>query len=356
MYPNIRSVITDAEGKPVAYPYQLLLGHWQVNELLWQHVFGNTSLPTTYDEFLDAMVLWESKYIDDFPEIDFSGDFDHAYWVRNIVNAYAQQYGQTDSSMSLDTPVLRSALEKLEQVRDIRKDYGRSTHFSDEYMPKIDMFITAGFNNVLLDPPELPSQGFQTDDIQEGIYTDMPALVFAQGEKSLIPGKMLVWFVNPYSQNKELAIQYLEHAARMENNPRTYYATHPYLNDPLEYAGYEQSVQEMMRRRDDLTELLEKAEDADRSDIEDDLIYVENWLSNQEKMKWMISETAINIYRSFAPNISFFEDNQYITPDGSKMLQQLEGLYQRYADGVINLDAFLKELDEKMHMLYIEGE
>lgn len=359
MYPNIQRAITNQSGNPVAYPYQLLLGHWQVNEALWQTVFGGVALPQTYGQFMDAMVLWESLYADEFPEINFSGNFDHAYWVRKIVNAYAQQYGQSNSPLTLNSPDLRSVLVKLEQARDIRKQHGRNIHFlgNGEFIPKTDIFITAGYNNVLLDPIEPSSQAsINTEDLaQDGMYIDMPALVFTDGEQPQISGKMLVWFVNPFSQHKELAIQYLEHAARMKNNPRTYYATHPDANTPLINDGYEQSVEEMEKRRDELKKSLSNAEGIERPDMMELLTEVETWLSNQEKNKWMISENAIAQYRSFAPSISFYENNPYITPDGSMMLKQPESLYQRYANGLTSLDGFLKELDEKMCILYLEG-
>jgi len=360
MYPTIQHVITDDAGNPVAYPYTLLLDHWQVNETLWLQIFGDRPVPTTYDQFMDAMISWESTYADEYPEINFSEDFDHAYWVRKIINAYAQQYGKPGSPVTINSPELRSVLGKLEQVRNIRNNNGRNIDFmSDgEFMAYPDIFITAGFNNVLLDPVDPSSQMTieSSDDLGEGIYTDMAALVFEEGEQSLIPGQMIVWFVNPYSQHKDLAIQYLECAAQMNNNPRTYYATHPDINKPLEREGYEASVQEMEKRRDELQEALKGAEGAERSSIEENLTDVENELANQEKRKWAISEKAITNYRPFASSISFFEDNPYITPDGSSMLHQLEGLYRRYAHGLASLDDFLKELDEKMRMLYLEGE
>ena len=136
---------------------------------------------------------------------------------------------------------------------------------------------------------------------------------------------------------------------------RTYYATHPDANTPLINDGYEQSVEEMEKRRDELKKSLSNAEGIERSDMMELLTEVETWLSNQEKNKWMISENAIAQYRSFAPSISFYENNPYITPDGSMMLKQLESLYQRYANGLTSLDGFLKELDEKMCILYLEG-
>lgn len=363
MYPNIQRIITDQAGNPVAYPFQLLLGNWQVDEALWRHIFGDAPLPKTYDQFLDAMVLWESTYADAHPEIDFAMNFDHAYWVRSIVNAFAQQYGQPNLPLDISSPVLRNVLQKLEQVRDIRMNNERNIQSLDdgEFMPKPEIFITAGFNNVLLDPVTSLSKPqaelVELDDVlEEGIYIDMPALVFTEGEQPLIPGKMIVWFVNPYSPRKELAIRYLEHAARMKNNDRTYYATHPDVNDPLVYEGYELWVLEMEQYRDVLKESLEEAEGIERLDIQSNLKDVENLLSNQDRIKWTISENAIANYRAFAPSIRFFEDNRYVIPEGSTFSKQLEGLYQRYADGVISLDAFLSEINAKMRMLFLEGE
>ena len=80
-------------------------------------------------------------------------------------------------------------------------------------------------------------------------------------------------------------------------------------------------------------------------------------MQNLETQRWQISPNAIQLYRSFAPSISFYEDNPYITPDGSAMLTQLESLYQRYTDGLINLDGFLQELAStySMYTSYLDN-
>lgn len=361
MYGNIQRVLTDAEGRPIAYPNMLHLGTWQVNETLWQRVFGDTPVPATYSEFMDAMLIWEQEYAEQFPEMNFAGDFDHAYWVRTLINAFAQQYGQADSPMVMDSPILREVLDKLEQVRDIRKSNGRSTRFTQDggFIPWPDIFITAGFLNALMNPidPDLQLPDEMYDELPDGIYTDLSPLVFQPGESSLIPGKMIVWFVNPYSKNKDLAIQYLEQAADIQNNTRTYYAVHPDVNEPLLNKGYDQkAVQDMEKRLEDLKEAIKSAASAEeRAATQANISDAENWLALQLSRKWNINEAAILNYRSFAPSIRFFEDNPYITPDGSIMLQNLSPLYERYAEGVIGLDAFLDELGSKMYLMYLEG-
>lgn len=363
MYPNIQRVLTDQEGRPIAYPRELLMGNWQLNKTLWQRVFGDLPVPATYNDFLDAMLQWEIEYAEKNPQLNFAGDFDHAYWARTIVNAFAQQYGQADSPMVMNSPILSEVLEKLDRVRDTRKAKGQNVHFlqAGGFVPWPDIFNTAGFSNVLMNPIDpgfqLPDAMLDEVEASEGVYIDIPPLVFQTGEQSLIPGKMIVWFVNPYSENKEIATRYLEHAADIQNNTRTYYAIHPDVNAPRLNKGFDvKAVEDMEKRRYELNEDLKIAGTAEeRAVIEANINDAESWLAIQTFRKWYISEDAIRHYRSFAPSIRFFEDNVYVTPDGSTMLQNLEPLYQRYAEGILSVGAFLTELDGKMYQMYLEG-
>lgn len=360
MYPHIQQVITDDSGVPVAYPYSIMLLHWQINDTLWQRVFGQKPHPTTYDQFLDAMLLWESNLADEYPDLGFTGDFDHVYWIRAVVNAFAQQYGHAESSLKFSNPTLIGVLEKLERVRDARKANGRSTQFLKDggFVPKADIFITFGGNNVLQDPDAIrPLESYEQDGlVMEGVYQVMPTLVFVEGEDSYIPGAMIVWFVNPFSPRKALAISYLEYAAKKEYNILTYYATHPEANEPVENQGYQQRLHEMEGNIEKLNELLKSTEGADLSNVESNLKLAQTMLTNQKLTRWRISENAIRIYRALVPSIRFFEDNPYVIPDRSRMLDQLENLFQRYADGNIFLDDFLSELDSKMRLMYLEGQ
>ncbi len=360
MYPNIQSAITDEAGNPIAYPYQLLLSHWQVCLPLWTLIYGDLPLPQTYGQFLDAMLLWEEEYAEEYPDIAFSGDFDHANWLKKIVNAYAQQYGKAGEPFDLDTPMMRELLEKLERVCAARRLRGANTAFLDQesFIPRLDLFVTAGFNNVLLEPAEPPRE--QIKDVsainfENAVYTDMPAMVFTEEETPLIPGRLLVWFVNPYSQRRELAIRYLECAAQMEVNPRTYYAAHPSCSAPVMNEGAAERIAQTQEQILQLEQALQTAPPEEAVSIEDSLAQLEALLQTQERMQWLLSEKAIAAYRDIAPSIRFFEENPYVAPDKSRMLDQLDSLYQRYANGRTDMDLFLQEINEKMHMLYLEG-
>lgn len=360
MYPNIQSVITDASGTPVAYPYYIILTNWQLNDFLWAKVFGEVPPPKTYEEFFDAMLLWESSYAERYPEIGFSGDFDHVFWIKTLINAFAQQYGHANQELSFKSLRLQIALEKLELVCQERKTNGRSVRIleDEQSAPKADIFITMGGHNVLQDPNALrPLESYEQNDVivVEGIYQEMPSLVFIEGEEPFVPGSMIVWFVNPFSPRKDLAIRYLEYAAKRENNILTFYATHPEAVDPVENSGYQQRLRELQEQVEVLEKALESTVGAERSNMENSLKQAQTKLSNISSERWMISANAIRIHQALAPSIHFFENNPYTLPENSRMLSQLDNYFERYANGSITLDTFLDAIDGTMRLMYLES-
>ena len=358
MYPAIQQLLKDENGNPVAYPKLFLLGNWQVNEALWYLVFGDIELPQTYEEFLDAMILWEKELADNYPEIDFVMNFDHADWVKRIISAYAQQYEKPNELLNLNNEILINALSKLKRVSDLRTQHGRPIHFveDEEWQPKPELFITAGYNYVLVNSGKSLSL---RSELYHGVnlnnYIDIAPLAFEVGKDVSIQGKMVVRFVNAQSVRKDLAIRYLEYDARIENNPRTYYATHPGVNTPLENQNYKKKMNELQKERDELVEILNTTEGVDRMDIEDTIHYIDSMLNDQEAERWLISGDMLASYRESAPQIRFFDESVYVSSQGSALDRQLDPIYQRYANGQLTLQTFIDELSQKLQMVYLEG-
>ncbi|MGI6215505.1 MAG: hypothetical protein ACOYIT_06500 [Christensenellales bacterium] len=328
--------------------------------MLWERVFRETPVPKTYDEFLDAMLLWESKYAELYPELDFAGEFDHVFWVRTVVNAFSMQYGNEEEFPNYKDERLKNLLKKLEFICEKRAFNGMPVRFSDNeevFIPKADIFILGG-HNVLQDPNALrPLESFEQDDIVvEGVYTPIPSLVFSKEEEPFVSADMVVWFVNPFSTNKNIAMRYLEHAAKKENTLLTYYATHKNSTKPVENKGYQSKLKDLQSQKEELNKLLANADETEQANIKNSIEQVQIRIDNMPFERWKISENAINIYRSFAPMIRFFEDNPYVLSAGSRMSLQLESLFERYSDKNISLDMFLDELYNKMQIMYTENQ
>lgn len=358
MYPAMQHVLLDDNNKPVAYPHILYTGQLKVNMGLWKLAFGDKPLPKTYGEFMDAMLLWEIEYSDNYPEIDFVLNFDHSNYVNKILNAYAQLYGDSNCPLDMENADLRSVLEKLERVCAIRTQHGKSDKFVDDNELGIsEIFSDVGFNNILVNQ-DLPSKLLRSElyyGVDLNDFSDMQPMVFSLDDSPVVPGIMYVWIVNPLSQHKELAMRYIQYSMRKENNPKIYYATHPDFNEPLENENYETKIKSLEKEREALTLSLQDTDDSEKMDVEDTLRYVEEALDNREKYRWKISENTIATYRSIAPLISFFDNSIYVINDVDRLPIEIDRLFKRYTEGMMSLDSFLTEYENIMNMIYLES-
>ena len=361
MYPNIRQALQDRQGNPIAYPHMLHLGNWSVNITLWKAVYGDQPLPETVDQMLDAMKAWEETHAEQHLEASFASGFDYVDWIRTIVNIYVQQRVVPGQPVTLQDPLLRSALEKLAEIQHLRQDNGRNVVLAEDEMPPIavDLFYPDGNNNILRTPLNPALFDMTYEELPDGVYQDMPPLVMEPGETPQWLGKLMVWFVNPYSENRELAIRFLEHAARPENNLVMYYGAHPDVNDPVEAAGYPAKKAEQEAAVADLTAQLEKEglSPEEKDNLTDQLAQAKADLADLELYRWIIHPGVLAQYRKLAPQIHFYEENPYLMQLGEKSdgLSQVMDIYQSYADGTLTLDAFLAQLEGKLNMIQKEG-
>ena len=180
-------------------------------------------------------------------------------------------------------------------------------------------------------------------------------LVFVEGETPAASASAEVYFVNPESPNKELAVKYLEYrTSHMDDHAR--YMLTPTLNEPVRQENFEENVkqveQELARARD----AMEKADDVDKADYQDTIDFYETWLADKEKNQWRISQEAIDRYRELGDYIRIPSDSLFLSYDGdSAAMNQIFEIVSRYTDGQLTLDAFLREMDQKVNMIVLEG-
>lgn len=352
-----QAALSNSDGKPVAYPVNIFLYEMGINMGFWKLAFGDAPAPKTYTTFLDAWLQWEEEIAEEYPEIDFVENFDHAYWTRQIIEAYVQQYEVAGMPLDFQSPVLHDALVQLEAVREARENKNRNVDFlgMDEWGERRGIF-TITFPEPLRndDNPELAFRSMFIYDIDPDATQTCP-LVFEAGRSPTVRAGVMLWVANPNSQNLEWALRFIEYATRQRNNPQIYYAMHPNASDPLEVADFQARVASMEERRSDYQSRLEESEGDARLDIEDGIKYIDNWLANRETVRWEISERSIAQYRALEPSIRFFENSLYLGSAGNGIQIQIQNLCSRYAQRQLNLDAFLNELNNKMQMVYTEN-
>jgi len=360
MYPTVQEALLDDAGRLMGYPVTMFASPWSVNERLWEE-FAMGPLPTTYDQLLDYWLRWDAEFAPDRPELAFmQGGYDWFSIVNTIVTAYILRYERPGEPLDLTAPLLRGLLEKAERI-----DFGdwaeriKNGEMMDEYNVWINrpaLFSLYGQRGLTSNPEETTFYSPDTDDVQRRDYLDSALMlppVFVEGEEPRFEGHMQVLFANPASPNLDLAMAYIEGAVGA--NAEVEYMTHPDLNEPREVPDFERLRQRYQTYRDEQAARLESMTNPlDRRDAQIAVDYYDRWLADAENNKWQISPGAIRTMRAFLPFMRLRDRTVILAYEEGGMEQLYELLY-RYVEGQLTLDDFLRELNNRMRMVVLEG-
>lgn len=352
MYPQFADVLT-RDGKIYAFPYQINVNAWSINKTAWDQ-FDLGELPVTMLDVINAMQTWMDDYADDNPQymlLDYYGDKSQIFGMA--LSQYIAQYDDGEEPLKFDTPAFRETMQAIENL-DIEEPEEDETFTggytvvyssNDDYVTQI---INWSFTQVIEDD----RYWYNSGDEDYEIVTMAPP-VFEEGDEPVTTASMSVYFVNPNSPNIELATAFLEFIAQ-HNDPAVDYMLHPDLSEPVRASHYESMMRDSYKYLDELKKLLEEAEDEETKEI-----YVQRFASMEANLKimeedWLISEQSIAEYRELAPTISVQGDSEIMNYTGAGM-QVLGDVFQRYMDGQITLDNTIRELDQKLRMIYLEG-
>ena len=295
-------------------------------------------VPTTWDELLDLLIALPDYMANDedvsmFEPYVTQEDARESLFSM-ILDNYLLYIDQPDQEFTLDTPLLRGLLEKLETV-DFealglisRDEAGTSFSWSAEpgdfmfsMTASIDVYNYDNFTPMLL--------GFE-----EGV----PGMMSVQVNAAL---------VNPFSQNVETAIAFLETVA--DNLDEIFrIQTMPGENTPVRSSYYEENMESYEEQLAYLRESLESAEDEEtRATYEQNIAEMEGYMQEyEEEDSWEVSAASIDHYRGYAENM--------VVPSNMDDAEFYE-LRMQYVDGLIGMDEMISKIDQRLTMMRMEG-
>ena len=218
------------------------------------------------------------------------------------MDSYMLYISQPENEFSFDTPLFRELMAAFEAV-----DF-EALGASEEGMEYIydmggTMFYTYGTS----------FSPYVTGNSPKMLYLGLD-----EGMQPLVSTDVTVAFVNPFSQNRDLAIEYLEYAS--------------------EIASLE-------------TQLL-GAEEVDKQALEATLEEMQGYRDDFEKNnRYNASEESIAAYREVA---GYIVVSTYLGMDSETSNEYYEQRNQ-YIDGAITLDEFIRNIDQKLQMIVLEG-
>ncbi len=202
------------------------------------------------------------------------------------------------------------------------------------------------YNNVLLEMSSLSLYNYVSSD---GDQAKPVALSVVEGEKPLIGQDVTFAFVNPFSEHKEEACEYLADAWQMVSKTNKIMLS-PNENEPVLNQYYEENLKSINNSIADLQKTLDKTEDEEaRETLQNDLDSMKEWLDEYEQRgKYDVTPEQIENYRAFSGNMTVRQSIIWNMDDGVSQVQQ-------YLDGAMTAKQLASALEKTLQMQKLEG-
>lgn len=314
-------------------------------------------LPHTYEELLEFIVTWRDNYADDNPDAIFY------VMMRNLFEEIFQQIFDMqmnlcearDERMTFNTPTIQKLLKRLDsnEVKQAIEDVCPVNEGSMEWgSDEIDhtLFTT--------DYDPMPLEYRWDED-------SVPILMRLDDEtEPVIPMNMMVMFVNPRSEQQELAVEYMEYMA--DHLPQTVrIALMPEVNEPIEEVFYQQEAKSAREAVAELEARLEAMRaagkeldddpdspyyDMTKADMEMELDRRHQVLERIEGDRWVFSEEDIAYYReNVEPYLVTVVDSVFKGENN-----QATSIIRQFVDGSMDAERFIREFDRIVDMMQME--
>lgn len=332
VYPNLREAAVQ-DGSVVALPLSITCSVISYNpEVLEALGYTQADLPSTWRGFMEFLCELPERLEDTdytaFPA-DSWVDRTRGNILQHVVNAACLEMQAGDAEQTFDTPEMAETLEIFEQIDFEAMGLSPSKAEMLEYNEDMYLFMDTG-----------------SFEVNQGSEQMVPLILSMEdGAEPMLPAKMVVAVVNPYSENRQAAEEYL--AALIGYMPDESRA-----NLRVDWVGGVKidSADETLAENDAeiamiQTEIDNATDDETREAYEEQLeeaLATRDWI--MEKFYWRISEDAVGRYQN---------EEGYLRPVRYMGLEFDEYIYpimQKYLDGSSNRQTFMSDLDSKLRM------
>ena len=352
-YPFVQEVCVK-DGQVVAIPVEIYMDGRGYDPAAFERIgLTENDVPKTWVEFFESLEPLAKK-VAEVPGMSlFETYYDYesarTTFLSAMISDYMNYISQPENEFAFDTEEFRAVLEAYESV-DWSK-LGMPAPDTDDGLEGVVIAASGGSgeveHNVLYSSyTNVSANGYAMQDAFSPLL-----LSFGEGKAAQINANMNVAFVNPFSENREAAIAFLETVSD-ELEPLVKIHISPNENEPVKSPYYETTLAEFDQMIADAQEQLEQADEADKAAFEE---MIEQYKSSREDFlkygAWEASEESIARYRTFAESIRVVR-NMGLGDDNS---EEFYDLMSQYMDQKITADEFITGVDRKLQMMMKEG-
>ena len=350
MYPQFQDALT-WQGRVYAYPADISVSVWAVDDAALAQ-FGMEA-PRTQAEYIALLARWEEEYAADFSEYRFTylteGE-EKEQLAMATLSQYLLLYSQPGQPPPrLDTPVLREVLAGIAALPYQRPDPAREK-------PLVTVTTSSGRQpHVLVNQyadalNRWGNYGAEGERIPARLMLPPP---FEAGQESLASVSLEAFAVNPRSPAPEQAAAFLAFVAA-HNNPAMHAMVNPNANEGQREPWYAETRARVQGNFNDLNQRLRTAAQADKQSLQDSIREHEAYLAWLDTEGWAAAPHNIAAYRMLASQLRVEADGAM--GGSAQGWAELETALLRYLAGQSGLDETLREMDNKLRMMYLEGD
>lgn len=295
-----------------------------------EQVFG--APPTTWDEFIDFLKRYETLG-EQYPEYQLmdsvvsDAEQMHGMLLERLIAQYDSWRHRQEGAVGYDNETFRRLAQRLNEL-----DY--------------DVLFSHGAGaepNPLLTAYYLPIRGVATG------WTPIPLELSAEISHS-IDVRVIFLAINPYSENRELAIEFLEAcASRIEPEQRMLMC--PDANEPIRSEGYETLVADANAQLAEIERKLRENEDpVEQLPLEEELRSLQAHVDSL-KDSWAVSPEDIQLYRSLTERMNVM----YRTELSDEERMNVYQIRMNFMAGNLSIDEFIEQMDRKILMQELEN-
>ena len=345
LYPPFRELVTGENGEIWAVPTETTsyTGFFVNKRAMTDMGLTAADMPTNMVELCAFITMWDEKYADRFPNyccIEYSENT-RQYLTDMAIDMWIVHCQASGREIRFDDPEFRKVMEAISAVSTVRTDRGMQVTNSEISDYKSGLFW--------IDCQLVGNWAAYMEDYSDRIF--IPLTLTAESPFYAVVEGVELWMVNRETESAEYAFRYIREQLAQVNakyahvllSTRTEAVVSPYYAETLAYAQRQLGEMQMQL----LTVTNPEAEETVRGMIAAQEAYIATELRRSE---YEITPSAIRNYVDVlapAMHIRSFNALQH-TSDGVNALARSR---DRWLEGAISTEQFIRELDTRMLML-----
>lgn len=281
--------------------------------------------PSTFSEFLDFLEKWENEewvLVDDY--IPFESDNLESELIKMLIKRFILTQNTTNGPINFNNQLFKSLLE------DIKLTVSNYHSINDQGS----------------------SQALINNDSQV-LLRPVLALRLDDSVPPFIQGTLDVYIVNPNSPNKDLALSYVEKCMQSVSDIDRIILFDE-EHSPIQSEFYRERINESEEEIARLQNLLKNNDDENSAYIKNQISDIEKQLAFYRLNQYTVTDEMIEEYTDMVLPYLVFPAPSPFDPDSNITI--IDSILGQYLEQQIGIEQFIRKLNEKSQMIWIEDQ